>query len=47
MSAIGGNRYGRRMERELRQRKFRFVSYIGLMMLVVVTAAVVVFALQK
>ena len=47
MSVIGGNRYGRRMERELRQRKFRLVSYAGLAMLVVVTAAVVVLALQK
>lgn len=47
MSAIGGNRYGRRMERELRQRKFRLVSYVGLVMLVIVTAAVVVLALQK
>ncbi len=47
MSAIGGNRYGRRMERELRQRKFRFASFLGLAMLAVATAAVVVFALQK
>ncbi len=47
MSAIGGNRYGRRMERELRQRKFRLVGFAGLVTLAVATAAVVVLALQK
>ena len=47
MSAFGGSRYGRRMERELRQRKFRLASYVGLVMLSVVTAAVVGLALQK
>ena len=47
MSAYGGNRYGRRMEREVRQRRFRLVTYVGLAMLAVVTVAVVVLALQK
>jgi hypothetical protein len=47
MSAIGGSGHGRRMERRLRQRKSRLVSYVGLVMLVVGAAAVLVLALQK
>ena len=47
MSAYGGHRYGRRMERKLRQRKFRLAGFAGLVMLAVATAAVVVLALQK
>lgn len=47
MSAYGGNRYGRRMEREVRQRRFRLVSFAGLATLAIVTAVVVVLALQK
>jgi hypothetical protein len=35
------------MERELRQRKLRLVNYVGLAMLAVVTASVVMLALQK
>lgn len=47
MSAYGGSRYGRRMEREIRRRKFRLITYVGLAMLAVATAAVVVLALQN
>lgn len=47
MSAYGDSRYGRRMERALRQRKLRLLSYVGLVMLAVMTASVVVLALRK
>ena len=47
MSAYGGHRYGRRVERELRQRKFRLAGFTGLVMLAIATTAVVVLALQK
>lgn len=47
MSVYGATRYGRESRRESRRRQLQVLSYVGLAMLAILTAAVVVLALQK